>query len=119
MHLPRNGQTGMSLAVSILLAALSPAAFSQSNSDIETIRAQIEALRAEQARIAEMQRQTDAKIQALEASLGRNAALSASSSANSTSDNASPKHAAREQSPPVATARSMPSLAQGNAADSR
>ena len=53
----------MSLAVSILLAALSPAAFSQSNSDIETIRAQIEALRAEQARIAEMQRQTDAKIQ--------------------------------------------------------
>jgi hypothetical protein len=118
MHLPRNGQTGTWLAVSILLAALSPAAFSQSNSDIETIRAQIEALRAEQARIAEMQRQTDAKIQALEASLGRNAALSASSSANSMPDTASPAHAATEQSRPGAPAQSMPALAQGNAADS-
>jgi hypothetical protein len=70
MHLPHRARTGSLLAVSILLAASSPAAFSQSNSDIETIRAQIGALRAEQARIAEMQRQTDAKIQALEASLG-------------------------------------------------
>jgi hypothetical protein len=70
MHLPQRGRQRSLLAVSILLATLSPAAFSQSNSDIESIRAQIEALRAEQARIAEMQRQTDAKIQALEASLG-------------------------------------------------
>lgn len=58
------------LAVSILLATLSPSAFAQSNADAESIRAQIEALRAEQARIAEMQRQTDAKIRALEAGIG-------------------------------------------------
>jgi hypothetical protein len=86
MHLPRKGQTGTWLAVSILLAALSPAAFSQSNSVIETIRAQIEALRVEQARIGEIQRQTDAKIQALEASLGRNAADSSMTRLNVTGD---------------------------------
>jgi hypothetical protein len=56
--------------MSILLATLSPAAFSQTRSVVESIRAQIAALRAEQTRIAEMQRQTDAKIQALEASIG-------------------------------------------------
>jgi hypothetical protein len=56
------------LAVSILLA-LSPSAFAQS-ADAASIRAQIEALRAEQARITEQQRQTEAKIRALEASAG-------------------------------------------------
>ena len=67
---PHRGRTRTISAVSILLVALSPAAFSQSESARASIRAQIEALRAEQARIAEMQRQTDAKIHALEASLG-------------------------------------------------
>jgi hypothetical protein len=70
MQLPPKGRARSLLAMSILLATLSPAAFSQSSSDIESIRAQIEALRAEQARIAEMQRQTDEKIRALEAGLG-------------------------------------------------
>lgn len=60
------------LAVSILLATLSPGAFAQtaSSADIATLRAQIEALRAEQARISEMQRQTEDKIRALEARAG-------------------------------------------------
>jgi hypothetical protein len=55
-----------------LLAALSPSAFAQTanSADAAALRAQIEALRAEQARIAEMQRQTEAKIRALESSAG-------------------------------------------------
>jgi hypothetical protein len=59
-------------AVAILLAALSPSAFAQAanGGDAAALRAQIEALRAEQARIAEMQRQTEAKIRQLEASAG-------------------------------------------------
>lgn len=67
------GRTRTFLATSILLATLSPSAFAQSSSggaDAAAIRAQIEALRADQARIAEMQRQTEAKIRALEASAG-------------------------------------------------
>lgn len=59
------------LVVSILLATLSPGAFAQtSGADVAALRAQIEALRAEQARITEMQRQTEEKIRALEASAG-------------------------------------------------
>jgi hypothetical protein len=59
-------------AVAILLAALSPSAFAQTanGGDAAALRAQIEALRAEQARIAEMQRQTEAKIRQLESSAG-------------------------------------------------
>ncbi|MBL8271410.1 putative porin [Steroidobacter sp.] len=60
------------LAVSILLAALSPSAFAQTannGADAAALKAQIEALRAEQARIAEQQRQTEAKIRALESSV--------------------------------------------------
>ncbi|WP_175597168.1 putative porin [Peristeroidobacter soli] len=55
-----------------MLAALSPSAFAQTanSADAAALRAQIEALRAEQARIAEMQRQTEAKIRALESSAG-------------------------------------------------
>lgn len=56
-------------AVAIILATLSPGAFAETANDA-ALRAQIEALRAEQARIAEMQRQTEAKIRALEASVG-------------------------------------------------
>lgn len=59
------------LAVSILLAALSPSAFAQTannSADAAALKAQIEALRAEQARIAEQQRQAEAKIRALESS---------------------------------------------------
>jgi hypothetical protein len=67
---PVRGRARTFLTVSILLATLSSSAFAQSNTDVESIRAQIEALRAEQARIAEMQRQTDAKIRALEAGIG-------------------------------------------------
>ena len=65
----RRGRHRTFLATAILLATLSPSAFAQSTSDAQSIRAQIEALRAEQARIAEMQRQTDAKIRSLEAGL--------------------------------------------------
>lgn len=56
----------------ILLALLSPGAFAQttSNADVAALREQIEALRAEQARIAEMQRQTEEKIRALEVAAG-------------------------------------------------
>ncbi|HEY5759134.1 MAG TPA: putative porin [Steroidobacter sp.] len=63
---------GAGAAVAILLAALSPSAFAQAanTADVAALRAQIEALRAEQARIAEMQRQTEAKIRQLEASAG-------------------------------------------------
>ncbi len=63
---------GAGAAVAILLAALSPSAFAQTanTGDAAALRAQIEALRAEQARIAEMQRQTEAKIRQLEASAG-------------------------------------------------
>jgi hypothetical protein len=57
------------LATAILLATLSPTAFAQPSAEAANIRAQIEALRAEQARITEMQRQTDAKIRSLEAGL--------------------------------------------------
>lgn len=59
-------------ALSVLLATLSPGAFAQTSSsaDLAAIRAQIEALRAEQARITDMQRLTDEKIRALEASTG-------------------------------------------------
>lgn len=62
----------MGAAVAMLLAALSPNAFAQtaSTADAAALRAQIEALRAEQARIAEMQRQTEMKIRALESSIG-------------------------------------------------
>jgi len=68
---PFGARTRTFLAVSILLAALSPSAFAQTNTaDAAALRAQIEALRAEQARIAEMQRQTEAKIRELEASVG-------------------------------------------------
>ncbi|HWK51237.1 MAG TPA: putative porin [Steroidobacter sp.] len=59
---------GNGAAVAILLAALSPSAFAQT--DAAALRAQIEALRAEQARISEMQRQTEARIRELEASVG-------------------------------------------------
>lgn len=57
-------------AASLMLATLclSPA-WGQAIDSTEALRAQIEALRAEQARIAEMQRQTDAKLRALEAGL--------------------------------------------------
>lgn len=95
MHLPRSGRISF-IALSILLATLSSAAFSQSTSDIENIRAQIEALRAEQARIAEMQRRTDEKIKVLEAGLG---IPSAAASAR------------------VASAPSPPATAPGAAAD--
>ncbi|MBM0105362.1 putative porin [Steroidobacter sp. S1-65] len=56
--------------VAILLATASSGAFAADSADSIAIRAQIEALRVEQARIAEMQRQTEAKIRALEASVG-------------------------------------------------
>lgn len=95
MHLPRSGRISF-IALSILLATLSSAAFSQSTSDIENIRAQIEALRAEQGRIAEMQRRTDEKIKVLEAGLG---IPSAAASAR------------------VASAPSPPATAPGAAAD--
>lgn len=73
---PKKRRQRTFLATAILLAALSPGAFAQSNSnvvtaDTQSIRAQIEALRAEQARSAEMQRQADAKIRSLEAGLNR------------------------------------------------
>jgi hypothetical protein len=63
---------GIGTAAAILLATLSPNVFAQTanTTDAATLRAQIEALRAEQARITEMQRQTEAKIRALEASAG-------------------------------------------------
>jgi len=95
MHLPRRGRARSLLAMSILLASLSPAAFSQSTPDIESIRAQIEALRAEQARIAEMQRQTDAKIQALEASLGGTSTSSVASSSPALAHGGSAEAASR------------------------
>lgn len=59
-------------AAAILLAALSPSTFAQATNttDAAALRAQVEALRAEQARITEMQRQTEVKIRALEASAG-------------------------------------------------
>lgn len=63
---------GTGVAAALLLAALSPNAFAQTanTSDAAALRAQIEALRAEQVRITEMQRQTEAKIRQLEASAG-------------------------------------------------
>lgn len=68
---PFGARTRTFLAVSILLAVLSPNALAQTNTaDAAALRAQIEALRAEQARIAEMQRQTEARIRELEASVG-------------------------------------------------
>jgi hypothetical protein len=81
---------GAGAAVAILLAALSPSAFAQTanTADAAALRAQIEALRADQARIAEMQRQTEAKIRALEASAGV----------------ASPAPAVASSAPPVASA---------------
>ena len=58
------------VAVLLMLCAggLSPA-WGRTPESTEGLRAQIEALRAEQARIAEMQQQTDAKLRALEAGL--------------------------------------------------
>lgn len=90
------GRTRTLLAVSILLAALSPSAFAQTanTADAAALRAQIEALRAEQARIAEMQRQTEAKIRQLESSAGV----------------ASPAPAVAPSSPQVASADGAPKL---------
>ncbi len=63
---------GTGIVAAILLGTLSPSAFAQTANGVDaaTLRAQIEALRAEQARIAEMQRQTEAKIRTLEAGAG-------------------------------------------------
>jgi hypothetical protein len=68
---------GIGTAAAILLATLSPNVFAQTanTTDAATLRAQIEALRAEQARITEMQRQTEAKIRALETSAGVHSSL--------------------------------------------
>lgn len=68
---PFRGRVRTLLATSILLA-LSSSAFAQTSNtnDVAALRAQIEALRAEQARITEMQRQTEEKIRSLEASAG-------------------------------------------------
>lgn len=86
---------GAGAAVALLLAALSPTAFAQTanTNDAAALRAQIEALRAEQARIAEMQRQTEAKIHALEASIGAPGASAQSAPAASAS---TPPHVAAD-----------------------
>ncbi|HEY0685118.1 MAG TPA: putative porin [Steroidobacter sp.] len=65
-----DGRARSLLGVSILLAMLSQGAFAAESADAAAVRAQIQALRAEQARISEMQRQTEEKIRALEASVG-------------------------------------------------
>ncbi len=69
-------------AACLMLATLCmPPAWAQSTDSTEGLRAQIEALRAEQARIAELQRQTDAKLRALEAGLSARVPPSATASA--------------------------------------
>lgn len=89
-------------AVAVLMAVLSPSAFAQTanTTDAAALRAQIEALRAEQARIAEMQRETEAKIRALEASVG----------ATSPSAQAAPALAPSSPAPLLANADGKPKL---------
>jgi hypothetical protein len=66
---PVAGRARTLLSLSVVLALSSAGAFAQTtaNADFAALREQIEALRVEQARIAEMQRQTEEKIRALEA----------------------------------------------------
>lgn len=71
----RRGRLSIVSGMSFALAALCVApAFAETGASQDDLRAQIEALRAEQARIIELQRQTDAKLRALEAGLGAKSA---------------------------------------------
>lgn len=71
----RKGRLSIVSGMSFALAALCVApAFAETGASQDDLRAQIEALRAEQARIGELQHQTDAKLRALEAGLGAQSA---------------------------------------------
>jgi len=77
----KSGTAGLCLAAA--LCAVVPG-FAHADAESDALRAQIEALRAEQARIADMQRRTDETLRSLEAKLG------ASTAAGSTAAPASP-----------------------------
>ena len=78
-------RSAASLALAALCAwPLASTVWAQSIASPEDLRAQIEALRAEQAHIAELQRQTDAKLRALEAGLGSAPQPAASANTDST-----------------------------------
>jgi hypothetical protein len=76
----RRGQQPYAAGLALAMLCAAPV-FAQSNVAADEIRAQIEALRAEQSRIGEAQQQTDAKLHALEAQLSAASAPSTAATA--------------------------------------